>query len=70
MKVLVQGRKLKRYKRFECKVCDCVFLADRKEHKFDGRFFTNERYYDRYSFACPNCGDTVYSTAEDEIVEE
>ena len=70
MKILKQGRKTKKYKRFECKTCGCVFLAERSEYKFEGRYFTMDGYEDRYSCPCPNCYDKVYSIAEDEIVEE
>lgn len=70
MKILVQGRKAKKYRRFECEVCGCVFLADRNEYKFEGRYFINDTCLDNYSCSCPNCGDIVYSNAGDEIVEE
>ena len=70
MKILKQGRKVKKYLRFTCKNCDCVFLAEKNEYKFEGRYYHNDRYSDRYSCTCPNCNVKTYSTAEDEIVEE
>ena len=63
MKILVQGNKdrLKKNKKFECRYCGCVFIADNTEYRDestqkDGPMFTIE---------CPCCNKSVWSYSTD-----
>ena len=59
MEILKQGdiSKLKQTKKFECRWCGCIFLADDDEYKYSGSQY-NESYY---QCACPTCNTPVYS---------
>lgn len=59
MEIIKQGNisKLKQTKKFECRWCGCIFLADDDEYKYSGSQY-NELYY---QCACPTCNNLVYS---------
>ena len=59
MEIIKQGdiSKLKQTKKFECRRCGCIFLADDDEYKYSGSQY-NESYY---QCACPTCNNSVYS---------
>lgn len=59
MEIIKQGdiSKLKQTKKFECRRCGCIFLADDDEYKYSGSQY-NESYY---QCACPTCNTPVYS---------
>lgn len=57
MKIIKQGKTieeleaiLKKTKRFECKICGCVFEADDGEYKW-----VEDHIYGAYVCDCPNC---------------
>jgi len=45
----------KEYKRFECKRCRCVWIAEKGEYKSGMQY--NELYYHS---SCPTCGKEAY----------
>ena len=59
MEIIKQGdiSKLKQTKKFECRRCGCIFLADDDEYKYSGSQY-NESCY---QCACPTCNNPVYS---------
>ena len=59
MEIIKQGdiSKLKQTKKFECRRCGCIFLADDDEYKYSGSQY-NESYY---RCICPTCNTPVYS---------
>ena len=48
-------KKRKQTKLFECKICGCVFEADKGEYKGE-----EARFSLWYSAKCPCCGDKTY----------
>ena len=59
MEIIKQGdiSKLKQTKKFECRWCGCVFLADNDEYKYSDSQY-NKSYY---QCVCPTCNNPVYS---------
>ncbi len=58
MKIIKEGNleRLKEYRTFECKLCGCVFMAERGEYKY--RF--DQREGDEwYEVVCPTCKRNV-----------
>lgn len=57
MKIIKEGNldKIKQTKRFECKICGCVFEADAGEYKL-----TFERNTEVAYAKCPTCKSIAY----------
>lgn len=63
MKIIKKGidavellrKELFKTKTFECKVCECVFEADKNEYKYVNT---------AYTCICPNCGEEVNANAD------
>lgn len=49
-------KKIKETRRFECRMCGCVFEADKGEYR--GEDGCDFRYY--YYAKCPCCGNKAY----------
>lgn len=48
-------KKKKQTKQFECRICGCIFEADKGEYKCEEAQFSLW-----YSAKCPCCGDKTY----------
>lgn len=61
MKILTPGNKdrLKKYRKFECEHCGCVFIADKDEYKDE----STQKDGPMYSAKCPCCENRVWSYA-------
>ena len=63
MKILVQGdiEKTKKYKRFDCKHCGCVFLANGDEYND----WSNQHDGVMFGIECPCCNRMVWNYSDE-----
>lgn len=68
MKILVPGdlSRLKKYKRFECRKCGCVAIADNTEY----RDISSQHEGVMFVAVCPCCGSSVYNYSYDYVNTE
>lgn len=64
MKIIKQGdlNRLKEIKRFECKVCGCVFEAENTEYRRD---YSQRENCGWYASKCPTCHSWVTTDYEE-----
>lgn len=67
IKVIREGERQVYARRFECKTCGCVFLADKSEYAGTWDYST-PLVSIVYVCECPCCGDEVRTASKEEIV--
>lgn len=67
MKILVPGDKnrLRKYKKFKCMDCGCVFIADKGEYKDQ----STQRDGPMFAIECPCCGRTTWTYTTQTVTE-
>ena len=65
VKIIVDGDKnrLKKYKRFECRDCGCIFIADNTEYQD----CSTQRDGVMFQIKCPCCNKSVYNYSYETI---